>query len=513
MPWLILLLALAFSVPASADALSFGNCEKFNLKDCDGIRQVGATEQQQRPFLLGLLRAKDDKPIHSFIHDWNTVLSFNEIPYALVPESQNTIGDAWIIITSVMPSVLYGSSLFINSTGEVQTNFGYKLSKPPTYFNGAWDACSNNPPESNGDCRTEYPSNKDLSLLNVYLNGKKIGNKTIALFNTTQSSNTFTSNLVVVNEIERKHFNWQRGDCCQCRRCCWRFRKVTQCGNDCGKCGCEAYRQRCASSYTDYFQDTLSLSASKEGALEAPLASKPQILFDESAAEAYLFLNSSGIESYTLALNNIELFREKANYGYNFTYDPLNVLVAQAHDASKLKGNVYAELETNGDEDRIKFQLFPQSQYLCSLMIKSFFVSNATECEVAILPETELSIETDHFVYLPNETITAAISIGSSVNTSNDRIEVTYGKLKANITGSSTISIPVNRDINLITAEFRSDLTHQSAKAEKTISVFIGRKPIYYVQVLWFTLFFLIILIGMWHFTLRSFGEKEEIYP
>lgn len=493
----LFVLVVSMEIAIADDSLTFENCEALGIEKCDEFRQLDISIEEQKHLFSSLLGIKSNMNIHDFIFNWNTHLNFNTIPSALLPENFKTVENAWLAITGIMPSVLYGEDLYINTSGYVQTNYGYSLTRPQTYFNGAWDTCSNNPPTSSnegegGDCKTEYPQNWDVSFLNVYRNDNLIGNSTLVRFNTSQSNNNFRSELNIVNKIQRDHFRWQQGNCCSCRRCCWiTGRRTRTCGNDCGRCGCETFSQHCSFSGTDFRYDSLTLQDSKSSLIEEISYSRPSILYDAAKSTAYFIFNSTNIDNYELEIKKYNLVKRNLNYIYNYTYLPINVLTAKANYSPRIDANIFSTLEEKENSDLISFVFENDENYECKLTIHSFFNSFNLTCNITILPKTELNITTDKFFYMPNETIEANITIKSQVNASNDTIKLRYGNFTANVTGNSTLEIPAQVNVNQISAEYKTDLTKQSASDVRTISVYSGENPAYYVNVFWFTLGFL----------------------
>ena len=512
---LLFLFLLVLTIDVSAlDTLTFENCENLGIEDCEGFRELDITIDEQKELFSSLLEIRDNENIHDFIFDWNTNLVFNEIPYTVTPENHKTIRDAWLILSSIMPSVLYSGTLYNNYSGFAQTNYDYELTRPATYFNGAWSRCTNNPPTSpndgeSGDCRTEYPENWDESYLDVYLNNKWIGNKPLVPFNTTETSNNFESVLNIVNKIKRDHYKWQQGDCCRCRSCCWRCGRRTCCGRSCNRCGCETYNQNCRSSSTDFRYDNLVLTDDKTSFLEQISYSKPVISFDKAKSTAYFNINTTNVDHYTLNIDEFELTKDNLKYSYNYSYLPANVLTAQANYDPKINANVYSAFEETGNSDLISFNLRKKDSYDCTLDLYSYFNKYNLSCNVTVLPLTELNITTDKFFYMPNETIKANISIKSDVS-SNNPIRVSYGNYSVNVTGSSTIEIPVQLNVNQIRAEYETDLTQQSATAVKTISVYSGEKPQYYTTIFWIIIAFLAFISALRMCWIKVFGVKSE---
>ena len=245
---------------SALDTLTFDNCENLNIGDCSGFRTLDLNTNQQKELFTSLLET-DYANNYEFIFDWNSNLEFNEIPYNILPQTHKTIRDAWLILSSIMPSVLSNSTLYNNYSGFAQSNYGYDLTRPQTYFNGAWIRCTDNPVTSPnegeaGDCRTEYPQNWDETYIDVYLNYRWIGNASLASFNTTDSSNHFTSILNIVNKIQRDHYRWESGSCCLCDYCCWGEER--SCGRSCSRCGCYTYSNECRFSNCPTISSILS---------------------------------------------------------------------------------------------------------------------------------------------------------------------------------------------------------------------------------------------------------------
>ena len=511
---LAFLLVLALQVAYAADSLTFDNCEDLGIQNCDEFKELNITIDEQKKLFSSLLEIKNNMNMHNFIYDWNTNLVFDEIPYTVLPMNYKTIRDAWLALTCVMPSVLYSNKLYNNYSGDVQANYDYTLTLPPTYFNGAWDLCTNSPPTSSnegeaGDCRTEYPENWDISFLNVYLNNNWIGNVTLVSFNTTNLTNNFESILNIVNKIKREHFRWRQGSCCLANYCCWPDGRGTRCGRDLGKCGCETYWQNCQYYGTDFRYDSMILKDNKTSYLEQIDYSDPIILYDEAKSKAYFIINATNLEHYELNIGEFELIKNNLRYSYNYSYLPTNVLTAKADYSPEIDANVYSVLEERNNTDLIKFYLLNHSEN-CKLTLFSYFNSLSIDCILTILPKTELNISTDKFFYMPNETIKANISIKSEADTSKDIIKVRYGNNSIDINGSTILEITPLANVNRISAEYETDFSKQSASAAKTISVYAGEKPRLYVNLFWFVIFFLLFASAMRMCWIKFYGVKND---
>ena len=503
------LLALAMELVLAEDTLTFQNCENLGIGECEGFRELDITLGEQKELFSSLLEIKDSDNIHDFIFNWNTNIDFNQIPYNVSPENHKTIRNAWLILSSVMPSVLYSNILYNNYSGFVQTNYGYELTRPPAYFNGQWSVCGSGSTNELGDCRTEYPENWDLSYLDVYLNNRWIANTSLVPFNTTDYQNNFESVLNIANKIKRDHYRWQRGNCCRCRHCCWSYGRRTYCDRSCSECGCETYQQNCISSSTDFRYDNLVLADNKTSFLEQISYSDSVILFDQAKSTAYFTINTTNTNRYNLNIDEFKLTKNNLEYSYDYSYLPANVLTAQAIYNPKISANVYSTLEEIGNSDLISFNLRKKDAYNCSLDLYSYFNIFNLSCNVTVLPSTQLNITTDKFFYMPNETIKVNISIKSDAN--NDIIKVRYGNYSANVTGNSTMEIPTQLNVNQIKVEYETDLTQQSASAVKTISVYSGEKPRYYTMIFWFVIAFLAFISALRMCWIKVFGTKEEV--
>lgn len=511
----LFLLVLTLQNVQAIDTLTFENCENLGIQNCDEFRQLNISQEEQKKLFSSLLEIKNDMSMHDFVYDWNSKLKFDEAPNSVAPASYKTISNAWVILTGIMPSILYSNTLYSNNSGAVQTNYKYELTRPSTYFNGAWDVCGSGSTSSNegeqGDCRTEYPTNWDASYVNVYLNGKLIGNSTLTSFNTSSSPNNFESVLSVTNKIQRNHFSWQQGNCCKCNSCCWSTgRRSRRCEESCERCGCGTHWQHCRPSGTDYRYDSLALKDSKKSQLEIINYSKPSILYDKAKSEAYFSINTTGADFYELRIGEFRILKKNFDYSYNFTYMPSNALVVVANYSSTIKANAYSVLSSSPNSDLIRFQLGEKEKYDCSLTIYSFFNSQNVSCNVSALPSTAINITTDKFFYMPNETIKANITIKSNKKTANDVIKVTYGNYSFNVTGSTILLIPVQKNVNQIKAEYQTDLNKQSASSTATISVYAGENPRYYISIFWFIIFFLLFISVLRMCWIKFVGTKDD---
>ena len=85
-----------------------------------------------------------------------------------------------------------------------------------------------------------------------------------------------------------------------------------------------------------------------------------------------------------------------------------------------------------------------------------------------------------------------------------------YGPYTKNVTGSTILKIPSQVNVNQITAEFNTDLTKQSASSVKTLSVYAGEKPSFYVNVFWFVIGFLSFISALRMCWLKFVGVKDD---
>ena len=189
---------------------------------------------------------------------------------------------------------------------------------------------------------------------------------------------------------------------------------------------------------------------------------------------------------------------------------PANVLTAKANHKSRIEANVFSTLEERNNSDFISFFLESKKTYDCKIKLFSYFNSFNSTCNVTLLPQTELNITTDKFFYMPNETIKANISIKSKTGENNEVITIRYGDYARNVTGSAILTIPAQVNANQISAEFSTDLTKQSAAAVKTISIYAGENPSYYVNVFWFVIGFLSFISALRMCWLKFVGEGND---
>jgi len=224
---------------------------------------------------------------------------------------------------------------------------------------------------------------------------------------------------------------------------------------------------------------------------------------------AYFTINTTGIDHYNLYINELQISKQNLEYSYNYSYLPVNILTAQATDNPELNANVYSSFEESENSDLISFQLRNKGLYDCTLTIYSYFNTYNVSCNITVLPATVLNITTDKFFYMPNETIKSSIIINPNFN--NNPVNVRYGNYSVNVTGDSLLEFPARINVNQIIAEYNGDLTQQSASAIKTISVYSGEKPSFYMSIIWITIAFLAFISVLRTCWLKVFGKKEEM--
>jgi len=224
---------------------------------------------------------------------------------------------------------------------------------------------------------------------------------------------------------------------------------------------------------------------------------------------AYFSINTTNVDHYNLNIDELEIIKTNLVYNHEYSYLPVNVLIAKADDAPEINADIYSTFISQNNSDLISFYLGKNNFSDCNLDLYSYFNTFNLSCNVATLPLTELNITTDKFFYMPNETIKVNVSIKSSSNTDNDIVKLRYGNYSVNVTGSNIIEIPIQLNVNQIKAEYETDLTHQSASAVNTISVYAGENPAYYTTIFWIIIAFLCFISALRMCWIKFFSKKE----
>lgn len=412
--WILVLIALAItSTLVSAKEI---DCTIFSPDDIRSIICENSNYSKQEIVNL-------NEPTFGYVKDWNLNISNFSSPPLNVTIVSNaevhgiTIANAWIKMASIMPSVLYKGILYTNSSGIVKTAYGYDLSTPLHYFNGADRVCGS-PGNTNylGDCKTEYPNYVDKSYLEVKNNDEDVDNSSESNFTTNTLLNNFVSTLYIQNEIKRKHYKWERGGCC-------RWVKKGK------KNICVARYYYCSSDYEDTVTDTLTINGSQA-------CQKPSYDLNVSAV---LFEPENNYRKVRIhkplpqIISKIIFYSQKPvsyitkELTINYSLDPYNFLQIEALDTEKVHGS-YSKINNSS------ITVFQPYNYTGQAIVKDFFKSNKINLSVneKKMPELEVNISLkDDMIYL--EVIPENLPF--SINYGNATIENLSGNVELQDSG------------------------------------------------------------------------------
>jgi len=486
----LMMFGMSLEVESAEDTLSFNNCDNLNPPlDCPFSSNF--TLSQQKEMVLEVLMEKEEMPAHKKVQEWNFGLDVSRTPYDIQLREAGTINNAWINVTSLTPSVRFKDGLFVSNSGILRTDYDYELTKPVNYYNGVENACGS-PGRTNelNDCRTEYPSNKDMSYLTVFQNGNNISDKKLADFNAS-SNNRFESSLHIRNKILRKHWEWERGSCC--RTC--KEGEVTYC--------C-AYAYTCSYAGEDYITDGLDLSDAVSAKKAIAVNSSFKLVFDthKEPVTGYLDIEVADLQSYKLELGNAVLKRRLFSYGINYSFAPYNFLNIYAVENPWFfvgQTNV-ASSSTADNYERVKFETIAANLKDCRIILKGFFSEETRECNYSIMPETTLTVHTDKFNYKINEAIQASIEFVSEGAPASGNIIINYGNYSEEVyvDGKASVEFAADPSYNVIKASFESDLNKSSTEISKLIHV-SGEIPLTFFFFLVITILFIAGLFKVFH--------------
>lgn len=179
------LLLLPFSL-----ALSCSNVASKDSAFCNDLASSNISASTKQQLMADLAYPNHNYANHSTIYDRNTAIIFDQAPNGVETSSSGSIKDAWLKITSIMPSVLSDGKLLTPGIGRIQSAYNYRIEVPSG--------------TEGGDCYTEHNLKNNQASLTIYLNGNQIGTSTLTDFQGSSTLN-FEANLKIQSSIEVKH--------------------------------------------------------------------------------------------------------------------------------------------------------------------------------------------------------------------------------------------------------------------------------------------------------------------
>ena len=154
-PIVLLLIAPAIFAPFNCSLTS-------NQEQCINITNSQINESQKDQLLSGLLYNSTNYPDNEFIFNYNTNIKLNS---SVINVTNSTyIKNAYLVLVTVMPSILENNTLYIPSTSFVLSDYSYEIYLPENYQSSGYSNTLN------GDCKTIYLLVENTSIFNVLIN-------------------------------------------------------------------------------------------------------------------------------------------------------------------------------------------------------------------------------------------------------------------------------------------------------------------------------------------------------
>lgn len=431
---------------APSDTILSSDCSNLPLNQdvCYVIKSQPLTQDERKTLLLEAINPNTASPDFQIVKNWNDKLVFTKYP--LTPAvSSGSIRDAWVKIISLRPSVLYDKKIYLNSSGEVTSAFGFTFVVPDQ--------------PAAGDCKTQYyPEGYDYGL-NISLNGKIINknNEKQTLYNLTNNSNSFDVKLSIVSAYQILHFRDTRH--------CQKSKDGEKCWTTC-----------------DYFNteekiDHLQINNSKQGELYDYNLSVNSFVDDVYSGISDLWLNYNIPSTASIDFEgNNSYFRER-NVDYeliseNLPYNTLQFSAIKNNDKTPFHFTILDENRTDNetiihahiqysDNCTIKFQTFfsnNESSNLCN-------TTNVTTAISANIENNTGNIVNLNLRFFENDT---------NNSLSGKNLTILYsGHFYSVITdqnGEAKITFPYIHGSQLVEIFFQTDMHIKSARTTVIIS-------------------------------------------
>lgn len=198
-----IILSLPVVYPLSCDMTSFEKCDDYGGSEKDVL-------------ILALLHPEVKRPDFEFAQSWN-------VRYNALGKGRDSalIKDAWVKISSVTPTFLRGSTIFVPAQINVSQTFDYRIEPPPE-----------------DGCRMDYRITQNQTQLKLFNNGiieSSLPESSI----TTLSQNSLHATFEITVSMEVDHYTIQKR--------CVRYRSGE----------CKQWTDRCERHSTDYIHDHL----------------------------------------------------------------------------------------------------------------------------------------------------------------------------------------------------------------------------------------------------------------
>ena len=343
-------LAVAFLIFPLATAF---NCNSLNSGDkdiCNSIQQnLDLTAEEKDLLISDIFNPNKTSPDHDFVYMWNTNLKITS-PSDGKTYSSGTIRNAWVKILTAMPSVLENGTLYVPKNGKLQTEYNYNVILPSARYKY--------------DCKTIYSVTGQKATLNVYLNGKLIGNNKITNFDLNDKNAVFTVALNIEVSYRVKHYDDDY---------------------------CEYYK-------SDYYTDRITLADSFNAKLYDEIPESDFKITNKYYGTTSGELIADNYTSLELTFNNASF--ERTNYVYSLNYSlPYYVLTLQADKVENTQIDNFRITET---DNKLSFAI--DNPENCRIVLSNHFESFSKNCDLEY-NKSELSIKTNKLNYNENETI------------------------------------------------------------------------------------------------------------
>ena len=428
-------------MPAVFSQISVQDCSKFadwKLSECQKIFSDSSLNQAEKESLyINLAEPQEKLPNHDFIWQWNASINFTNAPYGIQQQENGIIKNAWLKIIAVNKSVFDSNSgrWYAQPSGKILTAYNFSIRIPSG--------------TQAGDCATGYSYTMLDNLLDIFLDGSKIGSGKIAPYNSGAKNNNaldFSAGLRLKARLYVAHYRMKS-------YCQYNYWEEGWCPEQYTYQNCEYY----STGTADY---GLNLNDSF-GAIAKVYAFsiKNNFLDGNAFREYHLRLDSAEkINELQLQINDNNFSYSELEYDLNSMLPPYNVLYATRQEKTAVSFGKFTDMNSNIAEKT--FLLGLDDADSCSLAVMTDFEKFGINNCLNKARKTFLKLQADKNSYDFNEAIkiNGILSDENGLGLGNETIKLFSGSAKNEIVtdaeGKFYSEIPANETSGVIVAEF-----------------------------------------------------------
>ncbi len=291
--------------------------------------------------IANLIYTNTSSPDHEFVASYNDGIIVTGPPEGYQNTSEGVIKDAWLVLLSIQPSMLFEGRTYVPAIVTARSEYGYSIELPPDYRN------SNR--VTGSICKILYSLEDTQENYSIVLNGETVGSNKISNFS------------VPVDSVIRANLELSATTKVDT------YRTTARC---CGL-ACESTCYSCSFSLTTYKLDNLTLQDYQTVAAYNHSPNASFILTTQYADSVGGELTKDNLTYVRLDFNQSHLLVGEFVYSANFTKAPYDFIALQAtRQRQEYPTNLFY---SNGS-------VTVKDSSACNLVLSDFFDTKTLSC-------------------------------------------------------------------------------------------------------------------------------------